>query len=355
MRDDFRMMKVNGASGYRFRCMARWPGGPEHESAAGTAEGGTRVGDGGSVAVVIPTYNAAARLGTAVESVLAQGWGELAIVVVDDGSTDGTAAMVARFGDRVRYVRQERRGVSAARNVGLRATAGEFVAFLDADDVWLPGKLALQMPEFADPAVGLVYSDFSLRREDGRDLASYLPSYLAERPLAGEGWVLERYLRSQFLFPSTVVARRRALERAGLFHEGLRGAEDLELFARVAAHWKVAWRREVLTARVEGRANLSSDGSLMLEGKIAAFRSIAQKEPGISAGAGRALRGQLGQHLWWSGCRAMQQGDGARARREFLEALRVAPGRSLWNGAGMVGSKLLRLTRAYPRCEARGS
>ncbi len=295
--------------------------------------------EGGSVAVVIPAFNAAARVAAAVESVLAQGWAALEIVVVDDGSTDATAAAVAGFGDRVQLLRQARRGVSAARNAGLRATSGEFVAFLDADDVWLPGKLALQLPAFADASVGLVYSDFSLRREDGPDL----PSYLAERPLAGEGWVLERYLRSQFLFPSTVVARRCALERAGLFDEELRGAEDLELFARVAARWKVAWRREVLAARVEGRANLSSDGRLMLEGKIAAFRSIARHEPDLPAATRRVLFQQLGQHLWWSGCRALQEGERARAGREFLEAVRVAPGRSLRNGVEMVAGKLQRV------------
>ena len=302
----------------------------------------------GSVTVVIPALNAAARLPAAIQSALDQGWADLEIVVVDDGSTDETAAVAARFGDRVQLLRQGRRGVSAARNAGLRATRGEFVAFLDADDLWLPGKLAAQLPEFADPVVGLVYSDFSLRREDGPDL----PSYLAERPLAGEGWILEDYLRSQFLFPSTVVARRCALEAAGLFHEGLRGAEDLELFARVAARWKVAWRREVLAARVEGRTNLSSDVSLMLAGKIEAFRSIARREPGMPRSTRRVLRGQLGQHLWWSACRALQQRDGARAGREFLEAARVAPGRSLRNGVGFATGKLLRLTRGVASIQA---
>ncbi len=288
------------------------------------------------VAVVIPAYNAEETVGAAVQSVLAQGWPGVEVVVVDDGSTDGTAAVAEACGGRVRVLRLSNGGPARARNAGMRATEGEFVAFLDADDVWLPGKLEAQMPEFADAEVGLVFCDFSLQRAEGNSL----PSYMAERPLAGGGWILERYLQSRFLFPSTIVARRAAVEQAGMFHEGLRGAEDLELFARMAAHWKVGYRSEVLVARVEGPGNLSADRALMIGGMVKAFRSIARREPGLSARERTLLREQLGQHLWWSGCLALQRGERARGRRELWESIRTTPVQTLRSAARLVGSRL---------------
>ena len=97
------------------------------------------------VSVVIPTYNRAGTVGRAIASALAQTDQDREIIVVDDGSTDATAAVVARLGDAVRYVRQENRGVAAARNRGIREARGAYVAFLDSDDEWLPEKLDRQV------------------------------------------------------------------------------------------------------------------------------------------------------------------------------------------------------------------
>src|SRR6185503_2024667 len=116
--------------------------------------------DGRDVSAVIPAYQAAAFLADAVESVLAQTEPVGEIVVVDDGSTDGTAAVAASFGDRVRYVRQENQGVAAARNRGVAEARGRLVAFLDADDTWEPEKTARQLAHLrAHPDYAAVYSD----------------------------------------------------------------------------------------------------------------------------------------------------------------------------------------------------
>ncbi|HEX3110532.1 MAG TPA: glycosyltransferase family A protein, partial [Thermoanaerobaculia bacterium] len=109
-----------------------------------------------SVSVVIPSYNYARYLGEAIDSALGQTLPPLEVIVVDDGSTDDTPAVLAAYGDRIRVLRQKNAGVAVARNSGIAAARGECVAFLDADDVWLPRKLELQIPLFTD-SVGLVH------------------------------------------------------------------------------------------------------------------------------------------------------------------------------------------------------
>ena len=120
------------------------------------------VTDGGStdrptVSVVIPAYNAEAFVGDAIDSVLAQTFHDFEIIVVDDGSADGTRRVVTAYGDRVRFYQQEQAGASRARNRGIEEAHGEFIAFLDADDLWLPTKLEKQVQAFRnDPSLGLV-------------------------------------------------------------------------------------------------------------------------------------------------------------------------------------------------------
>ena len=119
------------------------------------------------VTVVIPTYNYARYVPEAVESVLAQSFDELEVVVVDDGSTDETADILRPFDEQIRYIRQEHRGLAAtARNTGIRAALGRHVAFLDSDDLWLPEKVSLQVARLdSEPAVGLVYGEALLFHE----------------------------------------------------------------------------------------------------------------------------------------------------------------------------------------------
>jgi glycosyltransferase involved in cell wall biosynthesis len=115
------------------------------------------------VSVVIPAFNAARYLGEALDSVFGQTLTDLELVVVDDGSTDETPQVVQGYGSRVRYVRQPNAGVASARNRGVAESSGRYVAFLDADDVWLPGKLERQLEALAArPSARVCHSDFDL-------------------------------------------------------------------------------------------------------------------------------------------------------------------------------------------------
>jgi glycosyltransferase involved in cell wall biosynthesis len=207
------------------------------------------------VSVVIPTYNYAHFIGEAIDSVLAQTMPALEIIVVDDGSTDDTRERVAKYGDRVRYIHQANRGLSAARNTGIAAARGEFVALLDADDRWKPGKLAAQWAEFTGPDIGLVYCGKEVFHEQGR--VSLVPAVKAEADRA-----LELLLTANLFCPSSVIMRRECFAKCGTFDETLRKVEDREMWIRIAKQFRLACVPECLAEwRLHGSAlNTKTDG-----------------------------------------------------------------------------------------------
>ena len=185
------------------------------------------------VAVVIPAFNRAGVLHEAVSSALSQTWRDLEIVVVDDGSTDDTGALMRdRFGadHRVKYIRQEHAGPGAARNRGIRATAGELVAFLDSDDLWLPDKIEAQVRRLdAEPQAPFCFCDRVL---DARTMSG---SRFRAAGFAGDT-TLRGIVEKNFpLSTPSVVIRRAVLDRVGLFDETLLRAQDWDLWIRALA------------------------------------------------------------------------------------------------------------------------
>ena len=202
------------------------------------------------VSVVIPTYNCARYLGQAIDSVLAQTYADLEVIVMDDCSRDNTAEVAFAYGSRIRYLRQENSGLPAARNRAIEAAGGELIALLDADDWWEPSKLERQVALIdADSDVALVYTDLRVVYDDGR----VIPSFLASRPLASDGYVFQKLAQSGFILPSTVVVRRASLEAVGMFDETMRSHEDIELWLRLCHRWKVASVHVPLVNRRQGR------------------------------------------------------------------------------------------------------
>ncbi len=192
--------------------------------------------NGHSVAVIIPAYNAASSIAETLESVLAQSVQPSEIIVVDDGSRDGTAAAVAAFGSRVTLLAQDNAGQSRARNAGARASRAEWLAFLDADDLWLPEKLERQLV-LASADVGLIYCD----RINIGDLDGLPEVQSALQPLI-EGDVFEALLHGNVITTSGVLVRRAVFEAVGGFREEapVQPAEDWDLWLRIAAEHRVA-------------------------------------------------------------------------------------------------------------------
>jgi len=228
------------------------------------------------VSVVIPTYNRAARVPSAIESVLRQGVDDLEIVVVDDGSTDDTESVVARYGAVVRYVRQPNRGVGAARNAGMRHATGDVVAFLDSDDRWQDFKLSMQLRLMAVRSdVGMVFSDFVIERADGsiqpngaalwagRPLTfpgmealtigpsePKMPTWPAESVACWVGPMYRQLLDELPILTSSVIVRRNVLDEGTWYAEGVVLFEDWEFFARVARRAPVGFVSEATTINV---------------------------------------------------------------------------------------------------------
>lgn len=186
------------------------------------------------VSVVVATYNAADYVVDAVASILCQTWTNLEVIIVDDGSTDGTQQVLEQVLDdsRVRYIKTENKGQPQAKNRGIHESKGDFVAFCDADDAWRFDKLELQVPEFTDPDVGVVYSDVSYLDKDSVILVKEQPSKRYS------GWVTEQLVVRNFIPFGTAVIRRSCIEMSGVFDETLPMGIDWDLWLRYSVRWK---------------------------------------------------------------------------------------------------------------------
>ncbi|MBS0305635.1 MAG: glycosyltransferase family 2 protein [Proteobacteria bacterium] len=235
-----------------------------------------------TVSVVVPAYNAAAFVGRAVDSVLAQSGVDYELLVVDDGSSDGTVAVLAAYGDRLRVLVQANAGPAAARNRGLHEARGRYVAFLDADDWWLPEKLARQVALLdGRPEIGFCSTATRVVTEGGAPAGEW-PCVPGERPL------LETlFVRSAAVSGSTsgVLARRELLLGAGGFDEALRGFEDPDLWMRLAARAGYACIDEPLTVVVRTPGSVSSHLPRMRAATLASLRKNRALLPPALQGA----------------------------------------------------------------------
>ena len=249
--------------------------------------------DGGPlVSVVVPAFNAARTILETLHSVSQQSYRNLEVTVVNDGSTDETADIVrnySRADPRVRMLSKPNGGVASARNEGIKASRSEFIAFIDADDLWHPTKIAKQLNVLlaGGPDMALVYSPFRLIDADGKVLAS-------PHKYGVNGWVLYRHFYSNIVGNgSALLIRKRVLKEFGGFdtwlrREGAEGCEDLLLQLRIAAHYRFGEVSEYLVGYRRLEDNMSSNTEQMIRSGILAvnqafseFRHI----PGLSASA----------------------------------------------------------------------
>jgi glycosyltransferase involved in cell wall biosynthesis len=213
------------------------------------------------VSVVIPAYNYARFLPRAIESALTQSHSPFEIIVVDDGSTDDTQAVVARYtGPRVRCVHQQNAGLSAARNTGIREARFPYVAFLDADDEWRPDFLAACIAAFQKLGGEFGIVACGAERID----AAGAPLDTKTFSLDGDFEITARDLivRTRFM-PSAVVARRDIFQRCGFFDTTLRSSEDRDMWIRAAARWRIHFIGKILVRVRKHSANMSRNAGRM--------------------------------------------------------------------------------------------
>jgi glycosyltransferase involved in cell wall biosynthesis len=272
------------------------------------------------VSVVMPAYNVAWCIARAVDSVLAQDFRACELIVVNDGSTDGTRALLEGYGAAITVINQENRGMSAARNAGIRRARGTYVAFLDADDWWLAGKLSRQVDLMhGRPEIGFSSTTVRVEDDDGRLLnlwrcpngsTEILATLFAQNAAIAGGC-------------SAVMARRDLLDRVGLFDESLRGFEDPDLWMRLAAVSGYACIDETLAVILRREQSVSRNLDSM---RVAALRSMRKNRALLPPG----LRGRF-----WRSCLAGVYTDYAKpayragrlglAYADTLRALMLSP------------------------------
>lgn len=270
-----------------------------------------------TVSVVVPVHNRISWAVEAVRSVLDQTYADFEVVVVDDGSTeDPTPLRVAD--ERVRYVRQENRGASAARNLGLGLARGRYVAFLDADDLFVPGKLERQATVMEGrPDVAISHTSYLLMDHEGRDIGEV-------RSGRYTGSVYPRiYTDSHGIATPTVMVRRDALGERARFNESVRYGEDALLWAELVKGSELLGIDEPLAkVRVHGN-NAISNLDASVEGVVSVMRYGVLRDGDLTALRRRVLLSTL--HVALSHLYLLRKQGGAEALRSALRALRLWP------------------------------
>jgi glycosyltransferase involved in cell wall biosynthesis len=208
------------------------------------------------VSVIIPTYNRRTMLKEAVDSILGQDFEDFELIVVDDGSTDGTAEEIKRYGGRIRLLQHsENRGVSAARNKGILHAKGKYIAFLDSDDLWVKGKLKIQVA-FLDenPHYPLCYTDEIWIRRGRRVNPKIKHSKYS-------GWIFEKCLPLCTISPSSAVMRKTLFSKVGFFDEALPVCEDYDFWLRVSARFPIFFINKKLIVKRGGHSDQLSQRS----------------------------------------------------------------------------------------------
>lgn len=201
------------------------------------------------VSVIIPTYNRAQIVGEAIDSVLSQRYDDCELIVVDDGSTDGTKELVAPYLPRLTYLYQEHQGVSAARNRGITVARGDYISFLDSDDLWLREKLSSQMcfmesyPEYLICYTDEIWIRKGVRVNPMRKHKKY------------SGMIFEQCLPLCIVSPSSVLIARTLLDEVGVFDETLEVCEDYDLWLRIAARYPLHFIDTHLIVKRGGHAD----------------------------------------------------------------------------------------------------
>lgn len=248
----------------------------------------------GLVSVVIPNYNYAHYLRETIDSVLVQTYSDIEIIVVDDGSKDGSEDILAGYGDKVRTIFQQNQGVSAARNNGVAACEGEFVAFLDADDAWLPTKVEKQVERFRDDKnLGLVHVGVDEIDADGNSLVHRLEG------VEGKVCTTLLMLKREGVLGggSGMMVRRDVFDEIGGFDLRLSTSADWDLAYRVSEKYSVGFVPEILLKYRVHNSNMHANVGVMEHDMMLAFEKAFGTKDAEILGVRRAAYGSLHQIL----------------------------------------------------------
>jgi glycosyltransferase involved in cell wall biosynthesis len=285
--------------------------------------GGEVPGSSPLISVVIPAYGVAPYIVETLESVLAQTFRDYEIIVINDGSPDTVdlEEVLKPYRSRIVYLAQHNQGPSAARNTGIRAARGLWIAMLDGDDSWERDFLASQVEILrGDPAIDVLYADtrmFGNTQLEGRTAMSLCPS-------KGEVTFEKLITRGCTVILSTLIARHAVLERAGMFDESMHHVEDLDLWLRIVKQGgRIAYNRRVLGRYRRRPDSLSADEGVMIQGYLRVLKKVKQQLPLTDAEAttvDRELIRQRARLAMDNARKAFASGDFPAARDYLKEA-----------------------------------
>ena len=282
-----------------------------------------------SVSVVIPVFNGAPFVAKAVASVRAQGHGDVEILVVDDGSTDGTQEVLKHLeqSDGIRWFQRSHGGPARSRNFGIEAARGHYIALLDCDDVWLPGKLEAQLAIMRTrPEVGLVHTDFDVRFEDGT-LEERVTARSSREPM------VQAFAGGHVALPSTLLIRKSVLDQVGRLDPELYGSEDSDLTIRLFRVTSFECIDQVLVTKLQrghGYRDMAFDEQTHRERVLESRDRFLMRLEGfapLTSVQRAALDREWANYYLLKGAAAERAGRQAEARIDYLSAIRKAPGR----------------------------
>jgi glycosyltransferase involved in cell wall biosynthesis len=282
------------------------------------------------VSIVMPAYNVAPYIGETLESVFAQTFTDYEVIIVNDGSpdTEEFERALEPFRNRIRYLKQENRGAGAARNIALRAARGEYIAFLDADDVWLPHYLEEQIKSIKRADCDLICADAILFDQSPFAGKTFMELLMSTASPTGRITFLGLVSAEQSLVTSGVLARRQPIFNVGLFDESLRNSQDFDLWLRlVHSGARLEYHRRVLLRYRWHEGSLSGDDVNRNKRQLRVLRKIETDydlDPAARKEVSRAIAGRRALLHFELGKAYLVQGEFDEARASFAEARAVS-------------------------------
>jgi len=278
------------------------------------------------ISVIIATYNRAQYLPEAIDSVLNQSYQDFELVIVDDGSVDDTKAIVDKYINsntgKIRYFYQENKGPGAARNRGIKEAKGEYVAFLDSDDIWLPEKLEKQSRYLEEnPGYAMVYTD---AYEFNRKVVTKKSKLATNDRGTMSGEILEHLGMGCFIFLSTVMVRKHVLEQIGSFNPNITIGEDWELWLKIAGKHKIGFIDEILVGYRKHAENIINNLELELQCRHRVINNIFNQDIREE----RLFNKRKSFHskiCFQGGYHYLVKGKHARARKELIQSICYNP------------------------------
>jgi len=271
-----------------------------------------------TVSVIIHTYNNEQFIAETIDSVLKQTYNDYEIIVVDDGSVDGTRDALLPYTQKIRYHYKENGGIASAKNAGIALSKTEYIAFLDHDDLWVPDKLKLQIEYFnKNPQVGLVYAKYTSFR-DGKELRT--------KPDKGySGWVFKELLSKSFIQTSTVMVKRECLNAVGPYDESFSLGDEYDMFLRISKKFQCGFIDKQLTRYRVHDTNASKNDFLFDKDNLGIYKKIYYNFSDLDSKEKKILKKRIARYSMKVAKELYRQGQLEESRKYQKEALGYLP------------------------------